>query len=132
MAKLLFRRDLGVFDDILSAQLKTECISMQDIIIFGNKVGSFCDGWASWRRIYRNTYYMAIYGEDDLSELAAQCADPTFAAAYTAWAATPGELLARAAAAAAAGVAALAVCAAGKAVTFSIEHNGDWTEWQRI
>ena len=132
MTKLLYRRDLGTFDDILSLQTKTECISTQDIIVFGNKVGSICTGWATWRRLFRNTYFMAILGEDDLADIAAACAEPTFAAAYAAWAATPGELLARAAAAAGAGVAALAVCAAGKAVTFSVEHTGDWTEWQRI
>lgn len=132
MAKLLYRRDLGTFDDILSLQTKTECISIQDIVVFGQKVGSFCTGWATWRRLYRNTYFMAIYGEDDLAEIASQCAEPTFAAAYSAWVVTPGEVLARTAAAVGAGAAALAVCAAGKAVTFKVEHSGDWTEWQRL
>ena len=128
----LYRRDLGTFDDLLSLQTKTDCISTEDVIILGNKVGSYCTGWATWRRLFRNTYFMAIYGEEDLAEIARACAEPTFAAAFTAWNVTQGELIARAAAAMAAGAAALATCAAGKAVTFSIEHSGDWTDWQRL
>ena len=95
--KLLFRQDLGTFDDLLSLQVKTDCISTQDVIVLGHKVGTICTGWATSRRLFRNTYFMAIYGEDDLASLAESCAAPTFAAGYAAYVAAPGEIVAKSA-----------------------------------
>lgn len=133
---VLERKSIAAWNSLIPApQLKTECISTRDVYIFGKRVGSYCDGYATFKKFYRIEYFAQITGPDRTEEylaIAQRCLPVAFGTAYAAWVGTPGEFTIKAAAALLAGKGAFLACAGVSALEFEIVDEGRWGDWERV